>query len=277
MVVPALFIFSVFWLYPILNGTYISLFSWTGLSSTMNYVGLDNYATAILDSRFHLALTNTFIILVGTVFFRLGLAFLLAWVAFKARRLGRLFYSIVFFPTILSAVIAGTVWKWMFNPSYGIVNALLGFFGLGFLTTNWLGNPSTAIFGILIASTWQGIGLYVILFLVGLQQIPKSMFYSARMDGLSGLQTVRHVVLPMLKNIFTVNFILVIQSAFGTFDMVYIMTGGGPGLTTTTASFYLYRVAFFERRAGYGAAIGVFILLICLVTVFAYMRITRSK
>jgi ABC-type sugar transport system permease subunit len=277
MVIPALLVFSIFWLYPILYGVYISLFSWTGLSPKMDYVGLGNYATAILDTRFHLALQNTLIILIGTVILRLGLAFLLAWFAFKAKILGRLFYSVVFFPTILSTVIAGTIWKWMLNPSYGIVNAVLDLFGLSSLTTNWLGNPSTAILGILIASTWQGIGLYVILFFVGLQGIPKSMYYSARIDGLSGLQTVRHVVLPMLKNMITVNFILVIQSAFGTFDLVYIMTGGGPGLTTNTASFYLYRVAFFELRAGYAAAIGIFILLICLAIVFAYMRVTRSK
>jgi len=277
MLVPAVLLYSLFRLYPILQGTYLSLFRWSGVSPQKEFIGYANYLELSNDPQFYLAFENTIIIAVVCVIAQLFLGFALAWLSLKSRSLGRLFQSAALVPYLTSMVIVGTVWTWIFDPTMGILNNLLDVMNLGSLKQVWLGNPSTALFSILIAMNWQGFGLYVIFFMVGLQSIPRYLYDSAKVDGLSDLRTIVHVIMPMLKEVIVVGFILIITASFKTFELVYIMTGGGPAYTTEVLAFYLYRSAFDMLKAGYGAAIGNVLLVVALLIAFFYVKAVRAK
>jgi len=277
MLVPAVLLYFVFKIYPVLQGLYLSLFRWSGLSPQKEFLGIGNFVELSSDPQFYLALENTLTITGLCVVFQLLLGLGLAWISLKHRLVGRVFRSTALVPYLTSLVVVGTIWTWIYDPSIGVLNNLLGFMNLASLKQAWLGNPATALFSILVAMNWQGFGLYVILFVVGLQAIPSYLYDSAKVDGLSDSRTIRHIVLPMLKETIVVGFILIVTASFKTFELIYIMTGGGPAYSTEVLASYLYRSAFQMLKAGYGGAIGVVMLIMALLITFLYIRTIGAK
>jgi raffinose/stachyose/melibiose transport system permease protein len=157
------------------------------------------------------------------------------------------------------------------------LNSLLKGIGLGSLTRAWLGEIGIALLAVLITMNWQGFGLYVILFSVGLGTIPRAIYDSSKVDGLSDFQTAKHIIIPMLKEVFVVGFILIVAASFKTFELIYIMTGGGPAYSTDVLASYLYRSSFEMLKAGYGSAIASYMLIFCILIAIFYIRTVKAK
>jgi len=277
MLIPVFLFYFIFRIYPIMQGIYLGFFEWSGISPQKNFVGLSNFINLLYDPQFRLALQNTLVITFTCVAVQLSLGFSLAWLSVKYRKIGRVFQSIALFPYLISLVIVGTIWTWIFDPSIGLLNSLLKGIGLGSLTRAWLGEIGIALLAVLITMNWQGFGLYVILFSVGLGTIPRAIYDSSKVDGLSDFQTAKHIIIPMLKEVFVVGFILIVAASFKTFELIYIMTGGGPAYSTDVLASYLYRSSFEMLKAGYGSAIASYMLIFCILIAIFYIRTVKAK
>jgi raffinose/stachyose/melibiose transport system permease protein len=277
MLIPVFLFYFIFRIYPIMQGIYLGFFEWSGISPQKNFVGLSNFINLLYDPQFRLALQNTLVITFTCVAVQLSLGFSLAWLSVKYRKIGRVFQSVALFPYLISLVIVGTIWTWIFDPSIGLLNSLLKGIGLGSLTRAWLGEIGIALLAVLITMNWQGFGLYVILFSVGLGTIPRAIYDSSKVDGLSDFQTAKHIIIPMLKEVFVVGFILIVAASFKTFELIYIMTGGGPAYSTDVLASYLYRSSFEMLKAGYGSAIASYMLIFCILIAIFYIRTVKAK
>jgi raffinose/stachyose/melibiose transport system permease protein len=201
----------------------------------------------------------------------------MAWLIRKYARLGSILLSIALLPIILSFVSVGLMWSWIYDPSFGLLNTALRFLGLGFLAREWIADPSIALYSILITTVWSGLGLYAVIYSAGLKTIPASIYDSTEIDGLSDFQKIRYVVLPLLKDAIALALILSSSHAFKIFDVVWVLTGGGPAFKTETLALNLYRYAFEKWQAGYASAIGVFLFLFSLPLAIIQFKLLRTK
>lgn len=252
---------------PSLYTFYYSFTNWNALSGTSSFVGLANFRTMAADPFFWHALRNTVVwtaiaVVVPTVA-GLGLALRLT----RIRRFARIIKSLFFMPLALSLVVVGQVWYWIYQPAGGLLNILLRAVGLPSLQHAWLADPSFALWAVIIAWCWQQVSLALVLFLAGLTSVPRELVEASRVDGASGAQQLRSVVLPALRPAFAVVISLALINSLKSFDIVYVMTQGGPFHTTETLAVLAYRTAFQTYDFGYGSAISVVLFLITMVTV----------
>src|SRR5215212_9251041 len=238
-VLPSLIIYGLFMVYPLLGTIQLSLTSWDGYAATKDFIGLDNYAVLSRDAAFWNALIHNLIWAVA------GPA---------APILDR-----------QPSVVAGIIWGWIYNPLFGVLNALLDGVGLESISKGWLGDPDTALWAVLIAAIWGAFGTLVVFFLAGLQAIDLNLIDAARVDGANVWQRARHVILPGIAPMFTFVFTITLVGAFSVFDIVYVLTLGGPGTATEVLAGYAYKMAFGRNFAGYGAAISMIIAILSLV------------
>jgi len=270
-ILPGLLVYTVFLVYPALRSVWISFTDWDGFSPTQNFIGLDNYAELLRDPVVAQAFRNniiwTVVIIVVPVVLGLTLAVLLDRSTRAAPALRTLFYM----PAVLPLVSVAAIWTWMYNPSEGSVNAILEAIGLGSLQQGWLGQDSTAFGAILVAGIWVRTGFPMLLYLAALQGIPKELYEAAISDGASPWQQFRHVTLPGLR---TTNFVVIILSlieSFKVFDLVFVMTNGGPGNSTQVLGTWMFANVFQYFNAGYGTAIAVVITVIALLVGIPYV------
>jgi multiple sugar transport system permease protein len=260
----------VFFGIPVLISFATSLQEWNAIRPPV-YIGLENFQRLSQDTRFWQALQNTLLLLLLTVptgvVIALGVALLL-----NQKLQGRSFFRTLYFvPVVTSTVAASIVWSWIFQPRYGLMGNLLAPFGLRDVA--WLTRPDLVLFPIAVVSIWQRLGFDMILFLAGLQNIPRSLTEAAIIDGANRLQRFRYITMPMLSSTTFLVVLLSIINAFQIFDQVYIMTSrttpGGVGGSATTLSFYMYQSAFVRSEFGYASAIALVLFLIILAfTVF---------
>jgi ABC-type sugar transport system permease subunit len=276
MIAPALIFYFIFLAYPVVNGFWLSLHRWSGVSPVMTFTGLENYVKLLFDPFFQRALKNTLIIAFAGLAIRFVGGFSLAWIAVGYRKMGNVFLSVALMPFVVSFVAIGIMWAWIYDPSFGLINSFLKFVGLGFLARPWLGEPTTALIAIIVTSSWQSIGLYALIYAVGLQRISQSIYDSIKIDGLSTLQGIRHVILPMLKPVIAVGFVLAMSASFKIFDLVYVLTERGPAFSTDVLATYLYDSAFDKWMAGYASAIGFYLFIFCLVLVVIQLKLIRE-
>lgn len=270
-VLPALALFAVFRLYPMAFGLYISLFDWDGVKP-MSFVGLQNYVEVITqDVQFRLALLNNAIYAVGTVSGKNLLAIALA-VVINQQIKGRTFFRVILFmPVVMSFVVIGLLWSWIYNYQFGLLNNGLEFLGLAALKQDWLGSPSTALYSLIGVDIWKWYGFHMVIYLAGLQSIPHELYEAAMIDGASAWQRFRRVTLPLLQPVTIVNVTLSLMGAFNVFDLVYVMTEGGPAGATNVVLIHTYVQGFKFYRMGYGTAISYVLLLI--VTAISSLQI----
>jgi multiple sugar transport system permease protein len=237
----------------------MSLMRWDGLTPP-SFTGLSNYLTLPTDEVYRQSLGNTAYYTLGSVplamLFGLGLALLVN----QRLRGVTLFRALFFLPVVTSSVAIGLVWAWMFSSYYGVVNGVLGLVGIPAIS--WLGSVVWAMPAVIIVSIWYRVGYDMVLFLAGLQGIPEHLYEAAKIDGASGWQQFRHVTLPLLSP--TTFFILIISvvSSFQVFNIIYVMTSGGPGYTTSVYIYYLYQTAFNHFKMGYGSAMAFVLFLL---------------
>lgn len=267
-IAPAVALVGALLVLPFLFTVYRSLFSDDGLSRT--WVGLDNYATLVTDESFLRSLLNTGIWTVGTLLLPVLLGLLIA-VATNSSGWGRFARFAVVLPYALSGSVTAILWNFMLQTDGG-VNTILGLLGLSALEQPWLLEWPTNTFAMILATTWQATGANMILFLVGLQAIPTETIEAGRLDGAGGFRLLRDVILPQLRPISIVVIGISLVGSLKTFDIVWLLTRGGPGTASETLALTMYRQTFTLSRYGYGAAVAVVLTVIVLAASWIYLR-----
>jgi ABC-type sugar transport system permease subunit len=276
-ILPSLSLYLLFMVMPFLGTIRLSLSSWDGFQPVQDFIGLDNFLRLVQDEAFLSALRNNLIwAVIGTaapILLALPLAVILwsgSW--------GRNFFRVVFFlPVILPAVVAGLVWGWIYHPLFGPLNTGLTAIGLGDWAQGWLGNEETALFAVLVAAIWGTFGFVVVMFLAGLQGVDSDLVDASVVDGANARQRLWYVLLPAIAPVFTFVLTITLVGAFSVFDIIYVMTRGGPGTATEVIAGYAFRVGFGRNDQGYGAAVAMVIAVISLVLALLLLRLRERN
>ena len=272
----ALVVFGVV-LYPVVRTFVVSLFDVDSpLAGSYPFVGLANYTRVFSDSAFYAVLGHTMYFTLVSTFLELALGIAVALLLnapLKARWLWR---SIVVLPWALPTIVNGALWRWIYNGQYGALNGLLSSLGISHAQHQWLGSPFLALNMVILADVWKNTSIVVFFILAGLQTIPDELYEAARMDGASAWRAFWRLTMPLLAPSIAVVLILRTIEAFKVFDIIYVMTGGGPASGTQTIAFYTYLQAFSNQLFGYGAALAYLIVLAVFAMAMIYLRILRQ-
>jgi len=274
-VAPALALYGLFVLYPIVQSARYSLYDWNGLQPLDDFVGLGNFRRAFADANFRDAIKHNVVIIVLSLALQIPAALALA-ALLNSRIKGRAAMRTLFFaPYVLSEVVTGIVWRQILRPT-GLVNHVLGQIGLDGWQRIWIDDPQYVLYSLFFVISWKYFGFHMILLLAGLQQIPPVLREAAAIDGASAWQTFRHVTLPLLGPTIRVSVFLSVIGALQLFDLVYVTTGGGPiGASSTMATFLYDR--FSDRLLGYASAVSIVIFGMSLVVAIPYQRIATRR
>ena len=276
--VPALVLHVVFVLSPYAQAFYLSLTDWTGVSGEAHYVGAGNYARLGGDSLFLDAVRNNAVMLVVVPLVTIGLGLGLA--ALLRTRRGASGYQIVyFFPQLLSLVVIGVLWSFVYNPNTGLLNSGLRAVGLGGLARSWLAEPGLALVAVMAVLVWSSVGFYVVLFRAAIDGIPAELYEAALLDGAGGWTTFRRLTLPLVRETVQVAFVYLGIAALDGFAVVQVMTvgPGGPDGATEVIGLSLYRNAFTYGRFGYASAMGVALFFATLTLAVLALRAGRAE
>lgn len=279
LLLPAMAFMVLFVYVPVVQNVYYSLFRWSTIDPGMKFIGLDNYIRIFSDKIIPIALRNNTLYATISVVFQVGLALVLA--AFLESRIirprwGAAFRNALFLPSVLAVTVVGLTWGLIFSPNSGLLNQLLRGAGLDALTHAWLGEESTAIFAIIGVSQWQWVGYCMILYIVAIQAIPEELYEAARIDGASGIQQFFNITVPMVRETILVLLTITVIGGFKVFDIVWVMTAGGPNNASNTLGGYLYRVGFRNDEMGYASALATVLFLITFALTFIQLRIGRT-
>ena len=274
-VIPLLVLVIVFFGFPLVSSLYYSVVAYDGITVNPAFVGIANYVQMFSDSEVWHALSNNLIwITVGTISpLVLGLVFaLLLW---SVKRGSRFYRLALFFPYVMPGVAIGIAWSWIYDPLYGWLNTFLRFIGLGFLSTGWLGNPATALAAVLVTAIWGASGFVMLIFLSALQNVDTELIDAARLDRTSVVQRVWHVVLPQITPVFIMVTTVTLVGGFSVFDIVFIMTSGGPDNASDVLGTYAFSNAFQLNNISYGTTIALLITALSIPCAVILNRIQR--
>lgn len=275
-VAPAFCVLFVFTHLPILLESVLSLVAADGFSPP-RFIGLNNYIEVLSNQDFWEALGHNVIYAIATVVGKVGLSLLLA-VLLNQRLFGRnIFRTVLFLPVVLSFVAIGVIWTLFFNFDYGVLNALLGAIGLQGLKHDWLGSADTALGAVIFVDIWKWSGFHLVIYLAGLQSIPRDLYEAARIDGANAWQRFRRITIPLLQPFTAINVLLATLGAFSVFDLIYVMTQGGPFKATNVAMVEIYLQAFQFNRLGYAGAMSIVLLALVAAMSIVILRITKAK
>ena len=274
---PAILFFLFYVIFPIYQSFTVSFYSWDGLSEP-TYVGLENYRELMDDSAFEVSLWNNFKWLV-LYLLAIPVGLMIALFLNQTVTGIRLYKSLFFFPFVISQVVVGLVFTWFYDPTFGLLNTFLGWFGLP--TVNVLGDPTLATYGIIAAGLWPQTAYCMILYLTGLNAVDPEQIEAGRLDGAKGAKMLWYIIIPQLKPATFIAFVVTIIGALRSFDLISIMTNGGPFGQTRVLSFYMFEKALSEYgfRMGYGAAIAVvlFLIMLCFIAYFLWSMWKEEK
>jgi len=237
------------------------------------FIGMSNFARAFADPLFLNSLKNTFVLLSGALLFQFVLGFGIAILLNQKIRGIKFIRGLIITPLVIPPIVAGLLWRFMFNNEVGIIAYYLRLLGLWGKEMTLLGKPSTALLGIMIADSWQWTPLIVLILFAGLRSLPLEPFEAAEIDGASGWQKFIFLVLPLLRPLIGIALLIRIIDLYRIYDQVYVMTYGGPGTATETASFFVYRQGFIFFQMGYASSISVILLIICLGLSMLFVRL----
>ena len=272
---PALLIFTIFVLWPIAQSARYSFYDWDGIQPMTDYVGLENYKALADDPVFWRALQHNIIVVVWSVCTQIPLGIALALLLTRGLRGSVIFRTLYFAPMVLSEVIVGVVWRWIYHPRFGMANALME--KLGLEAQCWLGDEQLTLICILIATTWRYLGFYIVIFIAAIQGIPDELYESASIDGASGWQQHRCITLPLLMPTIRIAAVLMIVGALKSFDLVWVLTEGGPSHSSELIATYMFKEAFRSNHWGYGSALAFILFLIAFVVALVFVVLTRER
>ncbi len=274
---PAFILFIIFLVYPIFRSAYYSLFNWNGLGPATIFVGLENFKQILTDQVFIKAVGNCFLIVVLSLVVQLPLALALAIMVGRDLP-GRAFFRTIFFmPYVISEVITGIVWIGLLSPDpeRGFINALLILIP-GVHPQNFLGDLRQVLPCIFVVLTWKYFGLHMLLDMAGLQNIPRETEEAALIDGANRWQMLRNITIPLLGSTIRTSAYLSVLGSLTQFNLVWIMTGGGPVHSSEFMATYMYTYAFKRLQLGYGSAVALVMLAICLIFSVTFLRLNRQ-
>ncbi|QAY65056.1 carbohydrate ABC transporter permease [Paenibacillus protaetiae] len=276
---PTLLFFCLFTIWPVVQALYYSLFDWSGMAQHKTFIGFDNFVDMFKDPIVWRAIGNDYFLVAGKI---VGIMLLATFFAVALTRfnfkLAGFFRSIFFIPNVISVVVVGVLWNFIYNPQIGFLNGFLSLFTKEQVTIAWLGFPSHTIWMLLPPAIWAGIGFYMILLIAAIQNIPSSYFEAADMEGAGQWRQFRSITLPLIWEQMKVSILNIMMTTLnGSFVIVWLMTEGGPDNSTQVMGSYLYQMAFRQYHFGFGAAIGVLILVLSLITTIVLQRIMRQE
>lgn len=276
-VTPALALFALFVVWPVVRAVQFSFYRWKGFGPLVDFVGLRNYSTVLHDEVFTDAFVHNMVIVVLSILVQLPLGLAIALLLNRRMRGQGVLRTVIFVPYVLAEVIAGVVWFQLLQPDYGVVDTLLGAVGVQGPEQGWLGTPDRALVTVFVVLTWKYLGLAVLLFLAGLQGVPQDLVEAAQIDGASWWQVQRRITVPLLGPTIRVWAFLSMIGSVQLFDMVWILTGGGPANATTTMATFLVTEGTKRHNYGIAAAASVVLFAVALVMAMAYQLLVLRR
>ena len=276
-IAPALILYVLFIIVPTVSSVYYSFTSWDGISPDVKFIGLANYKEIFTSARFGNALKNTIILTVFISILENAFALALSVLVDNIRWGKNFFRSAFYIPVLISGIVSGFIWKIMYNYNFGAINSILTQIGMGNFKQDWLGNTSLTLIMIGVVLVWKGAGYYMIIYLASLQSVSTDVIEAAEIDGASPWQRFRMITIPLISGAFTINFTLSLINGLKVFDQINVMTDGGPGFTSETLVYLLYKVGFTEGRQGFGTAVGIMLLFIIIILNTIQQKFLRSR
>lgn len=275
-VLPALVVYLLFFGLPFAATVWLSFTDWNGVGLP-DFTGAANYLRLGTDPAMWAALGNNMIwVVIGTVV-PIVLGLVLAVMLWSDAR-GSIFYRTVYFlPVVLSPVVIGIIWMWIFNPIFGLLNTGLRAVGLDDWAMGWLGESETALYAILVMAIWSYLGFCIVVLFAGLQKVDPELVAAARIDGANASQRFRHVIVPQIRPVLTMVIVYTVIGGFNVFDMVWVVTQGGPNNATEVIATYTYEVAFRANEYGYGATLSMVMSVVALLAAWITMRLRSAE
>ena len=274
MLAPAIIMFSLFVIYPVLYSVGYSFTKFQGFGAP-EFIGFDNYVTLAEDAFFWQSLQNTLVILVVSIALLVPASFALALLLRRKIPGGGVLRALVFGPAIIAPILVGLIWVFILDPKIGLLNRILSFTGVE--SVEWIGGDTLTPYAVSLVFIWSSIGFAMTIFYAGLQLLPADVMEASSIDGASGWQQLRFVTIPMMRETFAIVTILMITNVFKIFELVYMLTGGGPVHRSETLVSYMYFITFTNQQYGLGMAIAVIVTVLGAVVAAAYLALSRER
>lgn len=277
-VFPAVAIFLTFYVIPFTWVFGLGFYEWDGIVpfKMAQYVGLSNFLEIFTDKIWWQSMANAGYITLVALTFQNAMAFLLAWACDREIRMKNFYRLIFFIPPVLSEVVVGLVWQWILDGNYGLLNSWLIKLGFPQLTNNWLSNPDTALTAVALVHCWKGFGWGFLIFLAGLQTIPRELYEAARVDGANAWQSFRNITIPLMVPVMVLVAILTILGTMQAFVLIIAMTGGGPAYHTQVPVLRILASMRGSSRFGYACAQGISFGVILMLISFVQYRFSKK-
>jgi multiple sugar transport system permease protein len=278
MLVPAVILLLVLILAPIVYSIVLSTYDWglTDVNRAKPFVGLGNFAKFLVDPVVGTALVNTVVFVVASVTIELVLGFVVAMALFEINRGRRMANSLILLPMVIAPVIASLLWRYMLDPGFGTLSQVLRYAGIGG-GIDWFGSDSRALAGLVIVDVWQWTPFVILILHSGMLSVPQELFEAARVDGASRPQIAQAVIIPALQPLILLVLLFRTMDTYRIFDTVFVLTKGGPGLSTETIGLYTYQTGFSYFDMGYAMALSTFILVTVVAISAFYVRLLRRR
>ncbi len=271
----ALYLFMV--VVPIFQSLRFSFYRWDGLEPLTRFIGFENFTDIAKDRVFWKSFWNNIVLVVFSLVTQMPFAILLA-ILLTGNIRGKSFFRTVFFaPQIISTVAAGYLFYYIYEPTFGLLNQCLRGLGLGVLARGWLGETGLALYSVLFVISWRFVGFYMVLFMAAIEGIPTELFEAARIDGCTKWQVIRKVTLPLLSGTLKTACVLSIVGSIKYFDLIWIMTAGGPAHASELIATYMYKKTFLSWEMGYGSALAFVLFLIAFSLSLIFMRFSSRR
>ena len=268
---PAVVILSIVILAPIAIAIITSFYDYTLINRTLDsFIGLRNYFEAVSNEKFIHSAIVTIVFVILVVLFEFIIGFLIAILLNQVERFRNIYYFILLIPLLINPIVVGLIWRMFLHPQLGILNYLISLIGID--PVNWLGDPQNAFITIIFVDIWHQVSFMIILLLAGLASIPEEPYEAARVDGANAFQQFRDITLPYMRPVIIITLLIRLIFALKTYDLIYIMTKGGPGDATDLISYYIYRSAFIGLDLGQAASMSVILLLIVCVIIYPLFK-----
>ncbi|MTI59686.1 MAG: sugar ABC transporter permease [Firmicutes bacterium] len=273
---PAVIFSLVYLISPIPFSAFYSFFKWNGIGKGI-FIGWKNWVKLIHDEIFWLAVANNFKLVFISLVGQIPPAIILAVLLTRKIKGANLFKTIYFVPMLISSIAVAILWRYMYDPTFGLINGLLSHIGLDSLTNSWLGNPDIAFYSVAVPIQWRFLPLYIIIFMAAISGIPTQLYEAAKIDGANSLQAFFKITLPLLRPTIINAAVLVIVGSLQYFAMVFTLTGGGPNHASELMATYMYQKAFKEMNMGYGSTISMGLFIIAFTTSIIFLRLSRKN
>jgi raffinose/stachyose/melibiose transport system permease protein len=275
--IPAAVLYIGLVLLPVIQAVYYSFFRWNGLGPLQNFVGTNNYERVLSDRVFRGALFNNLTIMILSLLIQLPIALGLALLVRHNLRGRAIFRTIFFLPYVLSQVVTGVIWNFVYLPQGGLISTIYEMIFPGATPPALLAQPSTVLLALFVVITWKFFGFHMILYTAGLQNIPAELEEAAAIDGCNRLQALRYITIPLLGSTVRLTIYLSVLGSLQFFDLIWIMTTGGPVNASNTMATYLYKFGFLRFQLGYGSAVAVILFALCFGFSLIYQRAVMRR